>query len=99
MASQGRQPVIGDSGVPVQGYLAPKPDLPLRYIMIPESFLDAINLLLVPKVFISPAATEWQLKLLGWIKAVELGRRWKCHIKQKPLWRQEMWPRTPANKY
>lgn len=40
--------------------------------MTPESFLDTTNLILVPKGFISLAATGWQLKLLGWIKAVEL---------------------------
>lgn len=87
MASQDRQVVIDGSGVLVQGYLA-KPDLPLHYPGNPESFLDATNLILVLKGFISPTATGWQLKLLGWIESVELGRRWICHIKQKPLWRQ-----------
>ena len=87
-ASQDGQPVVDESGGPVQGYWVPKPDLPLHYTMIPESFFDAANLLLVPKIFISPVATGWQLKLPSWIKAVELCKRWMCHIKQKPLWRQ-----------
>lgn len=88
MACQDRQPVIDGSRVLVQGCLALKTDLLLFQNMTPERFLDAANLLLEPKGFIALTVTKWQLELLDQIKVIELGRRWICHIKQKPLWRQ-----------
>lgn len=55
------------------GRLVPKLDLPLHHTVTSEGSLGVTDLLLLFMAFISLAATGWESKLPGRIKAVESG--------------------------